>query len=492
MGPLVTNRTAGIRRLDWRFLLADPRLRSVVTLSVDDNATDDELTEGLGQLGASPVGAEDVGVDGVSVVFVRDPGDGGLARALELRAGRGEIVVESTTRRGRWVAERRLRRAGLHVQSYGAWPHAAVATRFVPLDDRSELIASARAAKNRRRRTIGVLLTQLGLGSLVFAESTSVAGPDDEHEPPGPLRVAFGDGRVAAGTMTLLTPRFASSRHVIALATDRTGRSLVVKTPRVPSDDRQLRWEARGLKSIPAGGPPRPHLVVDTEWSGQRWIVQTRIDGEPLSRRHVTRHPDHWVAAASRWLVRMPTAEWSTPDADGRSERLLQPTLEVIAAHTSREPRLGELLDDAERAVGVVRSVPLPIVCEHGDFRPPNLVVTSPTEITAVDWELAERSGFPLHDLLFFHGYVASVVPELRDRLRRSARQALLELDVESELFEPLAAIASLRHLATEAVRLAGESDGPPRAVGDSPIAAAWFEALRSASPEGSSEVAST
>lgn len=475
-----------VRRVDWRFLLHDPQLTSVVTLDVDDEL----LTEGLRCVGATLASA-DVAPRGAPVVFVRDPDDDRLGRAIELRAVNGAIVVQMTTRRARWVVDRRLRRAGLRVQTYGAWPSCSNATRHVPLRDRSELAASARAAKNRQRRALGMLLTNLRLGPLVFAESTSIATADDQSASPAPVRVAFGDGRDAAGTATLLTPRFASSRHVIAMVTDRSHRQLVAKTPRIPGDDEQFHAEVRGLTSITDGGPPRPRLVTDSAQFGQRWLVQTRIDGEPLSRRHVARHPERWSGAASRWLNEMPTGASSTPDADGRSDRLIRPALDVLAACAHREPELRRLLDDAERAFEFSRSVALPIVCEHGDFRPPNLIITGPEDIAAVDWELAERHGLPLHDLRFFHTYVAEVVPGLRPALRRSALDALRDLGIELEMFESLASLASLRQLASEATRLSGERCGQSRAVADSAIARAWFRELQAAATDGDPEAAS-
>lgn len=268
-----------VRRVDWRFLLDDAQLRTVVAL---DGSDDPLLIEGVRQLGAT-VQADSTDADGASVVFVRDPDDDDIDRALVRRGQAGTIVIETTSRRARRDVDRRIRRTGLRVRHYGCWPTCASATRFVPLDDRSELIASARAAKNRRRRAVGTVLTRFGLGKLLFSQSTSVVTAADRPHVEAPLRVGFVDGIEERGTVTLLTPRFGSSRHVIAMITSESGQSLVVKTPRVPGDDDQLSLEARGLTSISGPRPMRPELVADLEQFGQRWLVQTRISGVPLA-----------------------------------------------------------------------------------------------------------------------------------------------------------------------------------------------------------------
>jgi aminoglycoside phosphotransferase (APT) family kinase protein len=44
----------------------------------------------------------------------------------------------------------------------------------------------------------------------------------------------------------------------------------------------------------------------------------------------------------------------------------------------------------------------LPLVCEHRDFSPWNVMVGSTGELGALDWEGAEPHGLPLIDLLYF------------------------------------------------------------------------------------------
>ncbi|HSJ92258.1 MAG TPA: aminoglycoside phosphotransferase family protein [Ilumatobacter sp.] len=464
-----------IRQIDWRFLLPDPMPRVVAVTAAADAR---RVTDGFRRLGAEVVEvAEAVGGPGghIDMVFVATAAPGAIRSGLGLRAPDGAIVVQTTSRRARLLVALRLRRARLDVRQYGCWPSCASATRYVPLDDRAALTTNARAAKNRRRRAVGTLLARWGLGSLLFREATLVA-TGHRGDCAGPFRVAFGDE--VPGTLTLLTPRFGSSRHVIAMCSDARGGGLVVKTPRCPGDDVQIAREAIGLASVHGPRPSRPVLVADTERFGQRWLVQTRLDGLPLTRRDVADDPARWLVAAREWLDHMPVEPRSAPDEDGRSERLIRPALAVAAACADREPDLRRLVDDGAAAFDRVRSTPLPVVAEHGDFRPPNLLIGGPDAIGVVDWELAERCGLPFHDLAFFHAFVLEVAPHLRAEVRAHGSDALRSIGVAPDLFDALRSLAMLRQLANLIDRGTGTTATRAPAIARSDVARAWFADL--------------
>jgi aminoglycoside phosphotransferase (APT) family kinase protein len=175
----------------------------------------------------------------------------------------------------------------------------------------------------------------------------------------------------------------------------------------------------------------------------------------------------------------MPTSGSSTPDDDGRAERLVRPALDLISACAEREPDLGRLLADAERALDRLRSTPLPIVAEHGDFRPPNLIIARPGVLGVVDWELAEPSGFPLYDLSFFHAFVVDVVPDVGADVRKAGVDAVLAIGLDADLFDALRSLAMLRQLANlveRGTRTTTTSTSP--AVAHSDVAQTWFATL--------------
>jgi thiamine kinase-like enzyme len=59
----------------------------------------------------------------------------------------------------------------------------------------------------------------------------------------------------------------------------------------------------------------------------------------------------------------------------------------------------------------------LPLVFEHGDFGPPNIVRCYDGTIGVVDWELAEPKGFPALDLFF----LLALVGFARQRSRKNS-----------------------------------------------------------------------
>lgn len=466
----MTNSASAASRADWRFLLPDAYPAGVVVLHHCDAEHVEHAVTAAGLELLDPARANR---GDVPVVFARDPDVPAVDRALGLRATDGSIVVEVSSRRARRAMVRRLRRAGLSVEVYGCWPSCAEATRLVPLDHVGHLRDSARSAKNRNRQVVGVALCRVGLGAAVFTEATIVATA--RPHAPSPARVAFGTDADAGGaTMTLLTPRFGTSRHVIALTTADTGRALVTKTPRLPGDDAALSAESRGLRSVDGPRPPRATLVADVRRFGQRWLVQTNVVGEPLARRHLERHPDLWLGAAHDWLRMMPTSGSTRPDDDGRTARLLHPALEILRAN-SGEPELRELLADAERAAAHLGATELPTCAEHGDFRPPNLIIESRGALAAVDWELAEPKGFPMYDLLFFHDYVGDVVPHHRPVLAATAVQFTHHHGLDPALIRPLTTMMRTRQLAN-LVRRRPPGGG---ALAESEIARPWLADVR-------------
>ena len=462
-------------RFDWRFLLPDAQPRLVTIL---DDADDPSTNDGAELVGVEMVRPGEAPAGRVDVVVVRSSADSMLQRAVALRAPDGVLVVEAGSPISRHKVARRLRNAGLDVHHYGCWPTVATATRFVPLGDRAQMLGSAQAAKNRRRRNVATLLTRAGLGALVFRQSWSVATADGRPHAPSPLRVASGDDGVETGSMTLLTPRFGTSRHVIALVVGDSGEMRVAKTSRIPGDDEQLASEARGLTSISGPRPLRPSLLTDTKRFGQRWVVQTGIEGQALTRRDVAADPDRWLAAAGGWLADMPRGERSAPDRDGRRSRLLDPALELLARCADLAPELRPLADDAERAVDRVAGLALPVCAEHGDFRPPNLVVTSTGALAAVDWELAEPNGFPLHDLAFFHMFVTDVVPHVGARLTEHAATASRRDELDPDLVAPLTTLCALRQIAHVVDRRSDTVEELAAGLAGSDVARAWFVRL--------------
>lgn len=210
-------------------------------------------------------------------------------------------------------------------------------------------------------------------------------------------------GRVSS---VLATPRFRASGHVVFLVFSdwRATPILVGKVPRLPGDDRPLTREAanlRALESVRSGGfDCVPQLIVHETKPGQSLLLETTVQGVPI-RLRATGSPSI-VDKVVDWLIEFHAAtlrssntvgEWYERLADDPGERFLAllPSPTVERHLVNRTADIGAALRDRE----------IPLVFEHGDFSPPNILVDHDGTIGVVDWELAEPDGLPALDLFF-------------------------------------------------------------------------------------------
>ena len=212
---------------------------------------------------------------------------------------------------------------------------------------------------------------------------------------------------------TLLTPRFPTSRHVVALVF--SGGDLrpraVAKMPRRPLDDSGVRTEARvlGLLESLAAGPVRgvPAVLGTVDVDGRTMLVETAVHGPALDPAQVLRNPDRSVTAGVRFLSELPVIRGAEDNLDWYARALTQPLADL--AHLA--PDNGEIESLCARTHAVLkplRDVPLPGVVEHGDMSHPNLFLNEDgSSLLVIDWERATVDGLPGHDLVFFLQFVS-------------------------------------------------------------------------------------
>jgi len=219
-------------------------------------------------------------------------------------------------------------------------------------------------------------------------------------------------------TCVMLTPRFHASRQVVFLVLpgDRSDPSIVAKVPRWPAAACSARREARNLTAIETRwgavptGVPR-HLALDT-FRGWPVAVQTALVGRALDQATLRRAPDEWCAAVGSWLTGLrppgPPGDGGTGSRSAEVfARLVEPPLGRLAEAFGATGSEAELLRRTRDLVEPLRGAGLPLVVEHGDFSPPNVMRLRDDTIGAVDWELAEVEGLPATDLFFFLTTVA-------------------------------------------------------------------------------------
>ncbi|NUP60412.1 MAG: aminoglycoside phosphotransferase family protein [Pseudarthrobacter sp.] len=208
-----------------------------------------------------------------------------------------------------------------------------------------------------------------------------------------------------------LTPRFATSRHVVALifaeGADRP--SLVVKVPRQPGDNASVRKEADvllGLKSMGVGsGQGAPEVVGVLDIDGQTVLIETAVGGDLLEPRLVVQDFARAVHAGVDFVAGLPCTRAVTENL-GWYERTVSTPLAALAALFPGETEVAALVDLTHEVLAPLRAEQLPAVLEHGDLSYQNLFLQPDGRLQVVDWERSRLDGLPAHDLIFYLQYV--------------------------------------------------------------------------------------
>ena len=434
-------RLESIRRVDWQFLLPEAALGTVIVME----PTDDGLLDALDLIAASVARAGRAGdQQRPSLVVTISPDDRGLRAALDRLPGGGWIYVGSGDRRAeRPLSLRQVARAveegGLvDIRRSWHWPDEPSALEIVPLDDARAIRLvldrrrSGRAARLKGRfamlaRRIGVL-DAIVPGWSVVARRPDGGGPADERGSSllDPIRARLPDG--AASAVVLLTPRFRASRHVVGLVlrSDRDALATVVKVPRLPEDDGGIRREGAALASAAAAGVSGVPAVIALHGAPRPMLVESALDGVVIGSRDIRARPSELLEEVEAWTRTLA----GTPDARRVPFRALfapaieriarevgiggmAPDADAVAVNENRDPQdLARLVTRTAAILEARGDVALPVVLEHGDLAPPNLLRLRGGGLGAVDWEVADPEGLPLGDLLFFAAFVTSVLAD--------------------------------------------------------------------------------
>jgi hypothetical protein len=414
-----------VRRVDFRFLLPDPRPREVAILG--EPAPD--LPESLRAIGARVRLLDARGAGGARSA---DPPDlvwahGGSRELVErahalLRPG-GHLYLESERAAGAGLVAA-ARRAGFgRVETHWHWPDFARALEITPLGDPGALRhALSRRRSRRSSRAKAWLAGGLArVGALQrLARCVSVVackpGPGDGATGPGAIRfletnrvrLGLADPGIAGPLSYLVvTPRFRASRHVIFLALERgrSGPVLVAKLPRLP-EATALTREAANLRAVEAGGAPPasiPRVVAFEPSVAGPILVETALAGSPLDAGTVRRGFAPWGHAVVDWLAGL-----GGPALEGDwFERLVEAPLDALGRLASLSPDETRAIEHTRALATRLRSAPPPSVFEHGDLSPPNVLRLRSGGIGVLDWELADPRGLPAGDLFFFLTWAA-------------------------------------------------------------------------------------
>ncbi|MGH3031531.1 MAG: phosphotransferase [Gaiellaceae bacterium] len=156
-------------------------------------------------------------------------------------------------------------------------------------------------------------------------------------------------------------------------------------------------------------------------------LGESAIDGEPFRKRtHATAECPH-ARSAVEWLLDLGTATASKGRTDARSISGLGQLYEQFKRLYDLEAGEEDFLS-AQISALTHGADGLPLVFQHGDPGPWNVLITKDGRTAFLDWEAAEPQGMPLWDLFHFlrsYSFTISRAAGTRDALGSFSEQWL-------------------------------------------------------------------
>jgi len=507
-----------LRRVDWRFLLSDPNPRKSICFAHGLLAEAVALiSDQLVKPDHSPLGDCDLAV-------AVNPDSSTLQKAWAALYPGGICYSEwhSPLMGGPDGVRRRLQAAGFtDITCYWTWPWPDQGSPLfwlpieVPealhyfLTSRPHALSMMLRARNKALQ----ILWRIGLRArlivpiCVTARKPGAVESNVDANLLDTIRTewsAWGLGAIPACLSWLfLTGGLSSLNKVVGLlfADSDSQPRLIVKWPRIPESIPALAQEAKTLQTInalrPEGMPGVPRVIFFHECDNQTALGETVLRGQPLftllrpnNYRNLALKVTDWLANLAGHAPPCSRSDWWN--------RLIEKTF------TDFEQSFGVILDSGqldETRVILSTLEDLPLVCEHRDCSPWNVLVGEDGELAFLDWESAETCGLPALDLIYFLTYLAFFMDGAMetDRFRDSYRTALnpatftgqVQVECEQRYCErigldpaalrPLRLLVWLIHSKSEYKRFLSEAGGrpTPTALRCSLFVTLWEEELQ-------------
>lgn len=405
-----------LRQVDWRFLLRQREAPRTLDL------TGGSLAEALRLVGPA-ASRSDADVDLVVMGF---PARQQLETAQRaLRPGGAVVCLWKAPRPGRVRRARaRLKQAGLvDVGLYRTGPQPGETELWLPLGA-AEVVDRVLAERPPRSPREAIERRAWRALAPVCAVAR-LPGEDDNSE----------DGLPDPDAWVLLTGGAESDAKVVGLpfseAEAKPG--VVTKFARVAKSDAALEREATVLRELERERPGLagvPRLRASGRRAGQVAIVQDAVEGKALN---ATMNPAQFAAVTpnvTQWLIAL-AGESAPQPPSAWARRLVDEPLDELERDFAELTPTG-FAGRARRELANLGG--LPLVCEHRDFGPWNVVIGADGSPAAIDWEDAEPSGLPGLDLIYFLASCAFAIESTGGDVDSARESNRWLLDPETEL----------------------------------------------------------
>lgn len=408
---LEPERNEQLRRVDWRFLLRRQEPPRVIDLAPGRDSEALRLVSG-------PAGPGEA-----DLVLAGFPSTASLRLVLDALAPGGEVVCRWWAPRlaGPQRAKRRLRRSGfVDVKIYWPGPQPNRPPQFwLPLESReavAHVLAKrpAESAAGAGLRRLWQWAARLGYLAPVYVIARHPGGGEEGGDG-GQLPMLLTGGHRSINKVVGLEFEPGSLRPPVA-----------TKFARVAEAEAGVEREAAVLARLAEERPEVegiPAFRRRVRRSGRAGVVEGAIEGDSMLDRLTPKSFPEMARRTTDLLIELA----GDPGGEVARRTTLDLHLDFFDAHFG--PALGEARLEALRS-GVEVVAELPVVCEHRDCSPWNLVLADRDRAALLDWESAEPHGLPGLDLVYFLANAAFVLDKaLEDGTTRASYRRLLDPD---------------------------------------------------------------